>query len=253
MINKALGILENASEHGPQVDFLLEIVHWFMLILFVGWSIFFVYALIRFRKSKNPKADYVGVASHRSTYIEIGVVVAEAVLLLGFAFPLWAKRVNEFPTGKDVVEVWVTAQQFTWNISYPGPDRVFGKRGFSFVRAGNLLGLDPNDPKGKDDIEAPEKDLHLPVNKSAIIHLTSKDVIHSFTVRQMRITQDAIPGMSIPTWFKPIKEGTYEIACAQLCGNGHHTMKGILTVESEEKFNKWLKEQAASGGPASYE
>ena len=253
MINKALGILENASEHGPQVDLLLEIVHWFMLILFVGWSIFFVYALIRFRKSKHPKADYTGVTSHNSTYIEIGVVVIEAVLLLGFAFPLWAKRVNEFPTGKDVVEVRITAQQFTLNISYPGPDRVFGKRDFSFVNAKNPLGLDPNDPQGKDDITAPEKDLHLPVNKSAIIHLTSKDVIHSFTVRQMRITQDAIPGMSIPTWFKPIKIGKYEIACAQLCGNGHHTMNASLTVESEEDFNKWLKEQAASGGATSYE
>jgi len=99
--------------------------------------------------------------------------------------------------------------------------------------------------------------LHLPVDKAAIIHLTSKDVIHSFNLPNMRIKQDAIPGLSIPVWFVPtkttvqIREETgnpdyvYEIACAQLCGNSHYSMRGFLTVHTEEEFQAWLDEEAS--------
>lgn len=256
MINDYLGILKNASAHGLEIDRMLEIVHWFMFALFIGWSTFFIYALIRFRKGKNPKADYTGVTGHTSHYIEISVVVIEAILLLGFAFPLWAKRVNQFPSEKNAVVVHVLGEQFAWNFHYPGPDGKFGKQDLKLVSSDNPVGLDHNDPNGKDDIITINQ-LHLPVGKPAIIYVSSKDVIHSFTLRNMRITQDAIPGMSVPVWFTPIQTGNYEIACAQLCGMGHYRMRGFLTVDSQEDYDKWLKEQAAanssSGGSNSYE
>ena len=100
LINEFLGQPPNASSHGYQIDHILEFCHWFMAALFVGWSAFFIYVLLRFRKSRHPVADHAGVRSHVSTHLEFSVVMIEAVLLLGFAIPLWAKRVNEFPPGK---------------------------------------------------------------------------------------------------------------------------------------------------------
>lgn len=254
MINKALGIIDNAAKHGPAVDDMLEFVHWFMLALFVGWSIFFIYTLIRFRRSRNPKADYVGVTSHASTGVEVGVVIIEAILLICFAFPLWGKRVNEFPSQKDATVVRIVAEQFAWNVRYPGADGDFGKQDISLVSGENPLGIDSTDEKGKDDI-AMLNEMHVPVNKPVIVYLSSKDVIHSFCIRQMRMTQDAIPGMVIPVWFEPINTGKFEIACAQLCGMGHYKMRGWMIVDTQADYDKWLKEQVpeASGGGGGYE
>ena len=111
-----------ASEHGPQIDQVNDIVHWLMLALFVGWIVFFFYALWRFRAGRNPKADYTGVKSHTSTYSEIAVAVVEAVLLIGFSIPLWADRVGEYPDEKDAIVVRAVGEQFAWNFHYPGAD-----------------------------------------------------------------------------------------------------------------------------------
>src|SRR5258707_6701773 len=121
-INKALGIVPNASEHGYLVDQLLEICHWFMAILFVGWSCYFLFTICRFHRSRNPKADYHGVQSKASAHLEFSVVLIEAVLLLGFGLPLWGKRVTSesFPKEGDAIEVHAVAQQFLWNFHYPG-------------------------------------------------------------------------------------------------------------------------------------
>ena len=101
LINEFLGMpRNNASAHGYQIDQILEFCHWFMAALFVGWSVFFIYALIRFRKRRQPGADHLGVKSHISTHLEFSVVLIEAVLLIGFAIPLWARRVNEFPRAR---------------------------------------------------------------------------------------------------------------------------------------------------------
>jgi len=238
----------NASAHGHEVDMLIYLVHLLMLPLFVGWMIFFVIVLFRFRKSKNPTANYTGVTSHVTSWIEIGVVVIEVILLVGFSIPFWAKQVNAFPKRRDVVEVRVVAEQFAWNIHYPGPDGIFGKSDMKFFdKQSNPLGIDRNDPHGKDDITTINQ-LHLPIGKPAIIHLTSKDVIHSFSLPVMRVKQDVIPGMSISTWFTPTQTGQFEIACAQLCGLGHYRMKGYLTIHSQEEFDQWIEDQVAVGG-----
>jgi len=250
-----LGLPPLAATHGGQIDGLIGWIHVFMLILFVGWGGFIAYTLIRFRRSRNPVADYAGVRSHRSTYLEIGVAVVEAVLLFGFAIPLWAARVDRMPPEGEALVVQVTAEQFAWNVHYPGPDRVFGRTDIKLLDLqANPLGLDRTDPAAKDDVTTLNQ-LYLPVNRPIIVRLRSKDVIHSFGVPELRVKQDAVPGFTIPIWFVPNvttadmrtrlgkPEFQYEIACAQLCGLGHYRMRGFVTIQTAEEFQKWLEEQ----------
>lgn len=243
MINKLLGIVPNASEHGFLVDHMLEFCHWFMALLFVGWSLFFLYTIFRFHKSRQPKADYHGVHSKASAHLEFTVVLVEAVLLLGFAVPLWGKRVTQdsFPDSAKALRVHAVAEQFAWNFHYPGPDGVFGRQNAYLVGGNNPLGLDPNDPAGKDDIVS-KNELHLVNHQPVVVEITSKDVIHGFQLQHMRISQDAIPGSRIPAWFRPIVKGEYEIVCSQLCGAGHFAMRAKMLVEEQTDFDAWMKE-----------
>jgi cytochrome c oxidase subunit II len=262
MMTEWLGLPPLATAHGGQIDNLLGWIHIFMLILFVGWGGFFLYAIVRFRQSRNPVADYKGVTSHRSTYLEIGVAVVEAVLLIGFAIPLWATRVEGLPPENEALVVQVTGEQFAWNVHYPGADRVFGRTDIKLLDLqSNPLGLDRSDPAAKDDITTVNQ-LYLPVNRQIIVRLRSKDVIHSFGVPEFRVKQDAIPGLTIPIWFVPTittaemrtQTGNsgfqYEIACAQLCGLGHARMRGFVTVQSGEEFQKWMEETSAEQAAA---
>ena len=250
-----LGMPALAASHGGQIDSLIGWIHVFMLILFVGWGGFFVYALIRFRKSRNPVANYTGVKSHASSYMEVGVAVGEAVLLIGFAIPLWAARVADVPPESESVVVHVTGEQFAWNVRYAGPDGKFGRTDLKLIDAQeNPLGIDRSDPAAKDDVTTLNQ-LYLPVNKPIIVKLRSKDVIHSFGVPEFRVKQDAIPGLTIPIYFVPTittaemrtrtgnAEFQYEIACAQLCGLGHYRMRGFVTVQTAEEFQKWMDER----------
>jgi len=248
----------SASTQGPQIDNIISIVHWLMLILFVGWGAYFIYTLIKFRASNNPKADYNGVKNHYSSYIEGLVAVVEVILLFGFAFPIWASRVNDVPVGTEVVQIRVVGQQFAWNFHYPGPDGVFGKTSVNLVdEAENPIGLDRNDSFAKDDIFTVNQ-LHIPVNTPINVSLSTKDVIHNFKLPELRVSQDAIPGMEIPVWFEATmtsedflkttigtkREGKgFEIACAQLCGLGHYRMVGYMTVHNDEGYSAWLTEQ----------
>ena len=247
LINEFLGQPPNAAEHGYQIDHILEFSHWFMGALFLGWSAFFVYVLLRFRKSRNPVADHEGVKTGISTHLEFAVVLIEAVLLVGFAIPLWGKFVNEFPDTKDAILVHAIGQQFSWNFHLPGPDGQFGNRELGLVTNSNPIGLDPNSAEGKDDLVV-LGELHVPVNRPVIIEISSKDVIHNFALPHMRAAQDAIPGQIIPMWFTPIKTGNYEVVCGQLCGLGHYSMKGMLVVDTQEDYQAWLKERVELAG-----
>src|ERR1044072_6521590 len=142
---KLLGLPPLASEHGADVDKLIVYVHWLMAALFVGWLAYFFYDIFCFRRSKNPKADYTGVTSHATSYIEVAVAVVEAVLLLGFAIPLRSKAVDKFPSEKESTVIRVMAQQFQWNVRYPGPDGEFGRSDLKFVNSTNAWGIDAAD------------------------------------------------------------------------------------------------------------
>jgi cytochrome c oxidase subunit II len=245
-----LTLPELASRHGEDVDRLLQGVHFAMLLLFVGWTYYLFAALWRFRAKRNPRANPAGVKTIVFVLVVGIVVVEEAVTLFGVAIPLWNKNMADYPDEKQATVVRVTAQQFTWNARYAGRDGKFGAQSHALVSASNPLGYVPGDEASKDDVVPPLKDIRVPLEpidadrdgvqdvdslgrpqfKPVLIHLTSKDVIHSFKVLSLRICQDAIPGMSIPIHFMPTREGKYVITCAQLCGNGHATMIGWLTV-----------------------
>lgn len=199
-----LRIPVEASAHAAEIDHMTAIIHWLMFALFVGWGAFFTYVLFRFRRSKQSKAQYAGVKTHASSYLEVAVAVIEGVLIIGFAVPLWAKRVNAFPPEKDATVVRVVAEQFAWNVHYPGTDGVFGRTDIKLITAANPLGLDRTDPYANDDITTINQ-LNLPVGKPVVLYLSSKDVIHSFGVTYLRVKQDAIPGERIPLWFTPTK------------------------------------------------
>jgi cytochrome c oxidase subunit 2 len=138
----------------------------------------------------------------------------------------------------------VVAEQFAWNVHYPGADGEFGRTDAKLVNPDNPIGLDRNDPSGKDDITTINR-LNLPVGKPVIVFLSSKDVVHSFGLPQMRVKQDAVPGIVQPVWFTPTATGRWDIACSQLCGIAHYRMKGIYTVQTQAQYDAWLKEEAA--------
>jgi cytochrome c oxidase subunit 2 len=257
-----LGMPPLAAAHGGQIDNLIGWIHIFMLVLFVGWGAFFLYAIVRFRQSRNPVADYRGVTSNRSTYLEVGVAVVEGILLIGFAIPLWAARVDAMPPESEALVVQVTGEQFAWNMHYAGPDGVFGRTDIKLLDLqSNPLGLDRTDPAAMDDVTTVNQ-LYLPVNRPIIVRLRSKDVIHSFGVPEFRVKQDAVPGLTIPIWFIPNvttadmrtqtgnPEFQYEIACAQLCGIGHARMRGFVTVQSAEEFQQWMDERVKEAAEA---
>lgn len=233
-----LGLPIAASAHAGELDFVMGLVHWLMLALFVGWSAFFVYTLVRFRQRRNPTADYVGVRRHYSTWIEVGVGIFEAVLLVAFSIPFWATRVAATPPHEALV-VRVVAEQFAWNVHYPGPDDEFGRTDLALVSPSNPLGLDRASAHAADDIVSINQ-LVLPVDRPVVVQLTSKDVIHSFGLPNFRVKQDAIPGLMTPVWFVPTRVGQYEIACSQLCGLGHYRMRGFVLVESQTDFARWI-------------
>jgi cytochrome c oxidase subunit II len=247
LINEFLGMPPNASAEGYQVDHIIEFSHWFMGVLFVGWWVFFIFVLWRFRQRRNPVASHEGVTSGISTHLEFAVVLIDALLLIGFAIPLWAKRVNQIPDEKESILVHVIGQQFNWNFHLPGPDGVFGRREIDLVSNSNPIGLDSSDPAARDDLVV-LGELHVPVDRDVIIDLSSKDVIHNFDLPGMRMAQDAIPGQVIPIWFKPVKTGTFEVVCGQLCGLGHYGMKGTLVVDTPDEYQAWLKERVELSG-----
>lgn len=124
-----------------------------------------------------------------------------------------------FPQGENVLKIEVMPQQFAWNIRYAGDDGQFAT---------------------DDDIVAPLNQMHVPIDTPVVVQMAAYDVVHAFYVANLRIKQDAVPGMVTTFWFQATKEGVYEIACSALCGIGHTNMRGFLTVESKENFAKWL-------------
>lgn len=168
------------------------------------------------------------------------------------ALPAWAERNApppfDFAQGRPAnarpLEVRITAEQFAWNIHYPGPDGVFGRTSQDLVSASNPVGIDRDDAAAKDDIGLLNL-LTVPVDRTVVVQLTSRDVIHSFTLNTMRVKQDANPGMVARTWFTPAATGDWEISCSQLCGLGHYRMRGEFHVVTPEAWDAWLREEVA--------
>ena len=187
--------------------------------------------------------------SHGNNTLEFTWTLAAAVLFIGLnlmGYKTWASIhfVGAQP-GAMQIEVW--GQQFAWYFRYPGPDGKFGPVHVEKVddSMGNFLGLDrDHDAASKDDIVTAT--LAFPVNREIQLILRSKDVTHSFFVRELRMKQDLVPGMEIPIHFTATKTGRYELACAELCGLGHYKMRAFVDVMTQEDFEKWLQNMAAA-------
>jgi cytochrome c oxidase subunit 2 len=206
------------STFGPQIDWLFLLIFWIVVAVWLAVSITMVVFMVKYRARPGRKAEYI----EGNQRLEIFWTTATAIIMVVLAFlsrSTWAEIKENGPPGE--VFYKVTAKQFNWEITYPGPD---GKLGT------------------KDDVTV-ENEFHVPVNKVVRLDLTSKDVIHSFFVPNMRLKQDAVPGRIIHVWFEAKEPGTYEIPCAELCGFGHSGMKGNLTVQSTEDYDRWLKGQ----------
>jgi cytochrome c oxidase subunit 2 len=248
------GLPPQASAQAVSIDYVLALEHWAILALFVFFFGYFVYVLLRFRSGANPKASYTGMKSAWSIYVVFAIAIAEGVLLVAFEMPEWRDRVSNIPGPGEATVVRVVAEEYQWNVHYPGPDGKFGRTDLSLISAGNPLGLDRRDPDAKDDITAINQ-LTVPVNHPVLIRLTSKDVIHSFTVYEMRVKQDAIPGTDSPVWFVPTvtteamrarvgrADFEYEIGCSQLCGLGHYRMRGFLNVTTDAQYQAFLADE----------
>ena len=238
-----LGLPVQASTHAAEIDQMTALVHWLMLVLFVGWGAFFLFVLFRFRKGANPTASYAGAKGK----------VAKSIEVARRGHRNRAARLLRHPRLGDARRTPSRAKtRRSSSASSPSSSRgtcsiraaTAGSAGpmSKLVSADNPLGLDRTDPDAKDDITTINQ-LNLPVDRPILVHLSSKDVIHSFGLYEMRVKQDAIPGMEIPVWFIPNRLGDYEITCSQLCGLGHYRMRGFVTIQSQSDFETWMATQ----------
>jgi cytochrome c oxidase subunit 2 len=237
-----------ASAHAQAVDAMIVSVHWLIAGLAVIFGAFFVVCLIRFNRRANPRARYRNV-SPRVAWIFVSAITAIELWELFFvAIPLWASRVTHPPAPEEATVIRVVAEQFAWNVHYPGADGRFGRTDISLITPDNPLGLDRRDPAASDDVTT-INEFYFPIGKPVLVQLTSKDVIHSFSLPQMRIKQDAIPGMVIPVWFVPTvvtpAGESWEINCSQLCGLAHYRMRARYRSMTAADFDRFLAAEAA--------
>jgi cytochrome c oxidase subunit 2 len=220
----------------------------FMRTLIVVGVIFFLaqaalgFVIVRYRDNGRRTVVY----SHGNNRLETIWTTATAVLFLGLTVlgtKIWA-GVQFDAAPPDAMTIQVMAKQFAWNFRYPGPDGKFGHTDLKLVNdaAGNPFGIDDHDPAGKDDITSAS--LKIPVGKPVKLMLQSRDVIHNFFVRELRVKQDVVPGMEIPLHFQADRVGVYEVPCSELCGLGHFQMRTTIQVLTQEAFDDWARQQA---------
>lgn len=230
-----------ASEHGAGIDRMLHYLFVTVGALFLVGHAALGAVIWRFSKSRRTSRDTPKGAELRwalGLALLVTVIAEGGVLVLGL--PVWDQfYVKAAPS--DAVEVEVTAEQFGWNVRYPGADGRFGRSDWHLY-PDNAVGLVREDPDAKDDVVTLGV-MYLPANRAAHIRLRSKDVLHSFYLPNFRVKQDAVPGMTIDFWFVPTQTGTFEIACAELCGFAHYNMRGVLYVVPEQEFRDWLKNE----------
>jgi cytochrome c oxidase subunit 2 len=241
--NYGWGLPVQASTYAQSIDFGINLIQAGMIIIFVIWGIFFTWCLFRFRSRSTPKAKYEESSNWKSMVPDFAIAGLEVLLIIFYGIPVWSRIMQTLPDEGEANVVRVVAEQFAWNVHYPGPDGEFGRTDLSLVSKSNTVGLDRSAPYGKDDVVLWNQ-LYLPMGKPSILHLSSKDVIHSFFVPSFRMKQDAVPGMVVQRWVEPTRIGKYEIGCAQLCGLGHYRMRGDVFVQPEDEFDRWLAEKS---------
>ncbi len=235
-----------ASRHGAGIDAMLNYLLITVGALFLIGHVVLGYFVWRgCRRSKiGPRfaTRRVEVTLSAALGLAMAIVAEGGVVVIGM--PVWAEYFDA-ATPADAVTIEVTAQQFAWNVRYPGPDGRFGRTDPRLIDdALNPIGRDPADESGADDLMT-INEITVPVGRPVRVRLKSKDVIHSFFLPNFRVKQDAVPGMTPEVLFLPTLEGQFEIACAELCGLAHYRMRGFFNVVSEPQFAAWLRSLTA--------
>lgn len=233
---------ENVSTFGNGVDQLFHLIYYIAVAIFVLVNAIYIIFIIRYRRKRKGEKAY---HYHGNNFLEFSWTALPFALFLFLAFysdGIWEDIKYSDRTPNPDLTVEVMGQQYMWHFRYPGSDGIFGRRAIKFISPTNPFGIDPDDPNGKDDLTT-INNMHIPVNKTILVRLSSMDVIHSLFLPNMRVKQDAVPGQWVDVWFNAIKTGEYEIACAELCGSGHYSMRGTLDVQAQKDFDSWIDQQ----------
>jgi cytochrome c oxidase subunit 2 len=242
----------SASVEGVAVDTML------LVTIAITGIVFFITQILLFwfsykYQERDDQTSYFYPHNNKLEMIWTTIPAITLTVLIVFGLKFWFKITGDPP--EDALMVEITGHQFGWDIRYPGKDGIFGKKNFKLYNqpAGNSLGVDFNDPESHDDIRTTE--MHIPVGRPVKLIIHSQDVIHDVGLPHFRLKMDAVPGIPTTLWFTPrittaeMKEKTgnpnftYEIACDQMCGKGHFSMRGVIVVESEEEYNAWMEKQ----------
>ncbi len=242
----------SASKEGEMIDLMMYITIAVTGVVFVITQVLLFWFCYKYQEQDGKKAFYFP----HNTKLELLWTTVPAIfltVLVVFGLKYWFKMTNDAP--KDSVVVEITGHQFAWEMRYPGKDGVLGKKNYRLYNqpSGNILGVDFEDPESWDDLHTTE--MHLPVGKPIKLVINAMDVIHDVGLNHFRMKMDAVPGIPTTLWFTPIytteemKKRTnnpdfvYEISCDQMCGSGHFSMRGVIVVESEADYKKWIAEQ----------
>ncbi len=224
------------ASNWDMIDETVTITFWVTGFVFVAINLFMAYAVMRYRHRKATRASY----EPENKKLEGALVLATTLGVIAMLAPglfAWAKFI-EVPKNAAVLEV--VARQWNFNFRFPGEDGALGTVDARYVSDENPFGMNPDDPKGQDDVLISSPDLHLPVGKPVKVELRSIDVLHDFTVPQFRAKMNMVPGLVTYLWFTPTRTGDFDVYCMQLCGIAHFAMRGKVIVDEEPAFKAWL-------------
>jgi cytochrome c oxidase subunit 2 len=242
----------SSSEEGKKIDLMLYISLAVTGVVFVITQILLFWFSFKYQERDDRKAFFYP-HNNKLELIWTTVPAIFLTVLVVFGLKFWFKITSEAP--KDAIVVEITGKQFAWEMRYPGKDGVLGKKNYKLFNqpVGNNLAVDFSDPESHDDLHVSE--MHLPVNRPVKLVINAMDVIHDVGLSAFRMKMDAVPGIPTTLWFTPIRTTeemkkitgnpnyVYEISCDQMCGKGHFSMRGVIVVETEEEYNKWLASQ----------
>ena len=221
------------------VDDTIIVTFWITGVVFVAIVLFMAYCVFRYRYRENRRADYEPENKKLEWWLT-GLTTVGVVGMLTPGLFVWDQYVS---VPEEATEVEALGQQWQWTFRLPGEDGVMGTSDTRIIDFDNPFGLDPDDPNGQDDVLVESDELHLPLDQPVKMLLRSIDVLHDFYVPQFRAKMDMVPGTVTYFWFTPIRTGTFEILCFELCGVGHYAMRGTVVVEEESAYQAWLQEQ----------
>ena len=229
---------EIASNWG-YIDDTIVITFWITGVVFIAVIMFMAYCVYKFRYKEGQRSEYKPEDKKLEWWLT-GLTTVGVAAMLTPGLIVW----NDFVTvPPGAAEIEVIGQQWQWTYRFPGKDGKLGTSNIKHISSDNPFGVNPKDPNGKDDVLVDDSELHMPMGKPIKVLLRSLDVLHDFYVPEFRAKMDLVPGAVTYFWLTPIRTGTFDILCFELCGLGHHAMRGQVVVEEESAFNAWLGEQ----------